>query len=189
VIPIFDAPPPDWLVRGIEKVLPAFAGIDLGGDCRPITDVKDAPFGANFAIRTEVQRAYLYDSRFGRVGPNDIRGEETILVRHMLEDGRQGQWLPSAIVQHIIPPERMTLDYIRRWYQGIGRTHAIMCLAGLGKTSPLWRAWARAMVREISYRVNQQCRPPRVWLHHMARASRRWGEFEQLREESQRRAA
>ncbi len=189
VVPFFDTPPPNWLVHGIQHIGPAFAAIDLGDQERPITHTKDSPFGANFVIRTETQRRYRYDVRLGRVGANEIRGEETAVVWRMLADGLHGVWAPSAPVLHVIPPQRMTLEYIRRFYLGIGRTTAIMSLVGVSKRSPVWRAWLRAITREIRYRMNRPWRSPAVWMHDMARASRRWGELELLREESRRRAA
>jgi len=49
------------------------------------------PFGANFAIRAEEQRRYLYNPCLGPKPNSSVRGEETTVIRTMLEEmGAQG---------------------------------------------------------------------------------------------------
>ena len=67
--PWFEVSPPHWLTSAWSRISEIYATRDVGGTPSPI-DAQFHPYGANFAIRTEVQRRFLYDPRLGRVGPS-----------------------------------------------------------------------------------------------------------------------
>ncbi|MEX2176557.1 MAG: glycosyltransferase [Pirellulaceae bacterium] len=119
--PWFAHPAPGWLADNWPLVSNAFATRDFGPETLEFTP--DAlPFGANFAIRTAAQRRFEYHTSLGRVGASEVRGEEIQLLVEMLAAGERGRWIPQARVQHYIPPERIGLDYLVRFYHGIGQT-------------------------------------------------------------------
>ena len=49
-----------------------------------------------------------------------ISGEESDVMARICQAGGFGIWLPTAAVEHWIDPERQTIDYVRRYYAGIG---------------------------------------------------------------------
>ncbi len=127
VEPWFESSPPEWLiemlkVRGIDG---AYAVRRLGdrivrfdsGNCR------EMPYGANFAIRTCIQKEYAFDARLGRIQKQTLSGEETTLLQRIIADGHYGSWVPTACVRHFIPQERLNRDFLRRFFIGLGRTN------------------------------------------------------------------
>ena len=89
VLPWFEGCPPQWLQEHWRQVECAFAVRDLGDESIPFSP-RVVPVGANFAVRTEVQRQYLYNPDLGYRPGSRMAGEETTLVRQMLADGLQG---------------------------------------------------------------------------------------------------
>jgi glycosyltransferase involved in cell wall biosynthesis len=122
VIPYYECPPPMWLKNGINIVADAFALRNLGNKPIPFTPYTEClPFGANYAIRLDIQKQYSYSPDLGRQ-PNNINllGEETQVINKILEKGNKSLWVPSAIVKHRIPANRQTLKYIYDYYIGKG---------------------------------------------------------------------
>jgi hypothetical protein len=129
ILPEFEGDPPTWLKRSwhlcdsafaARRIPPANASILLA-DNYP-------PYGANFALRTAVQRRFRYDSRLGaRPGTWMMSGEETAVMQAVLASGATGRWVRSAVVHHIMPPERQSVAYIRSYYEGAGRLSALKC--------------------------------------------------------------
>ena len=115
ILPEFEGHPPAWLKRSwhlcdsafaARRIPPANASILLA-DNYP-------PYGANFALRTAAQRRFRYDSRLGaRPGTWMMSGEETAVIQAVLASGATGRWVRSAVVHHIMPPERQSVGYIR----------------------------------------------------------------------------
>ena len=67
-----------------------------------------------------MQRRFPFDPDLGRQGDLLLSGEETDVMLRMLDAGFEGAWLPEARVRHFVPESRMTLDYVRRFYRGVG---------------------------------------------------------------------
>ncbi|HVY60714.1 MAG TPA: glycosyltransferase, partial [Planctomycetota bacterium] len=120
VEPWFAAEPPAWLRRAWPRVAHAYAARDPGPETRPI-EPHFAPFGVNLAVRASEQRRFLYDPALGPRPNSALRGEETSLVRAMLEAGVRGWWVPTARVRHYIPAERLTIGYLRGFFFGQGQ--------------------------------------------------------------------
>lgn len=119
--PAFTAPPPPWLRDNLDVLGSALALRDLGAEEKLITTAADLPFGANMAMRRALLPAAPFDPRLGRTGEALLSGEETALFAHLLAAGHYGVWLGNARVRHVIPARRMTVDYVRAYFQGIGR--------------------------------------------------------------------
>ena len=117
--PCFDTPLPSWVVAGWSHLKPVYVDCDYGARPRSI-DHTCLPYGANLMVRTAVQRRFPYRLDLGRIAAAQVRGEETDVVRRMLADGQHGYWVPAARVRHMNTGERLSLEYVRTYYEGIG---------------------------------------------------------------------
>lgn len=170
----FEEEPPAWLRESFDQVEGAYAVRRLGDD--PFRMDEDAlPYGANFAIRTDVQKANKYDTNLGRVGSSEVRGEETALAMRLMELGHVGYWNPYSKVRHFIPKERLTKDYLRRFFYGIGQTTVLMDPSRHISFVKRARYFASAAVSELSYQSRRFILPSRRRVRSMTRASFRWG--------------
>ena len=181
VTPVFEGAPPAWWAAALPHLTGLTAHRDLGPEpCALSIEGDRMPFGANFAVRTVEQRRHLYDPLLG-VGPGRRRlGEETQVVRGVLQDGGEGVWVPDAEVLHQIPAARMTVDYAGVYFRSIGETWAYLDAAGgenfMGpalspaarrfRGAPLWvwREWARFAVQ---YAIAKAFAGPDVWMQRL----------------------
>jgi glycosyltransferase involved in cell wall biosynthesis len=178
--PWFEIEPPKWLISNWKAVNGAYAFRDLGTEPFEF-DAQRLPYGANYALRTCVQREFLYNPRLGRVATGEIRGEETDVLHKLLAAGHRGAWVPTAKVEHFIPRDRLTIDYIRRFFHGIGQTEFIR---NRSQSAPATIAiWERpttlinALRAELRYRYYRTLRPKKSgrWVNSLVRSSRLWG--------------
>jgi len=119
--PSFDEEPPAWLLALMPFVGNTYGKIDLGPE-EVVIGEDVHPCGANFAVRSDVQRRYLFDGGLGRKGNELLMGEESVLLRQIQRDGHIGRWLPAAGLLHCIPPSLVTMDYLCRRFDASGRT-------------------------------------------------------------------
>ena len=141
VRPWFAVPPPAWLEQIWSRVASAYAMRDLGDRALRFDGGDHIPYGANFATRDKEQRCYLYDPQLGRKPGTNIVGEETTLLNTLLAQGYDGWWVPDAVVHHYIPPERMTVRHLRKYFFGSWETAAIIHGPWNGRTlfgKPCW---------------------------------------------------
>jgi glycosyltransferase involved in cell wall biosynthesis len=165
VDPWFTSPPPAWLQQVWPRVANAFAVIDLSATTMPLT-LKQVPFGANMAVRTDQLRAHPYDPALGLRPGSRMGGEETAVIRAILGKGGTGWWLPAARVRHYVGPERQTLSYLRSWYEGYGAflaTHVDKPDAAHLLGRPRW-LWRRAAITSLRYGMRRALRPPDGWI-------------------------
>jgi glucosyl-dolichyl phosphate glucuronosyltransferase len=178
ILPVWETPPPHWLTAMIAvdpSMFPALSLLDLG---REFTLKPDGIFfGVNMAIRRQV----LFDA--GGFNP-EIFGTrwlgdgETGLNRKLWKRGQLVGYVPDAVVYHSVPPERMTVPYLRRRQTNEGacdmyaRFHARMpSLVGLaGTVGAIVRESARDWAAEPLFRGRTDARALRVQL----RAVRAW---------------
>ena len=185
IAPWYEVDPPNWVAGAWDYISAAYAAREFD-DGEFLINMQTLPFGANWAIRTELQRQYRYDVRLGRVGPSDVRGEETAILQQMVEDGIQGRWIPQARLRHFIPEDRLTLDFLCRFFDGIGQTSALM--AGNEDLSPMRRrlrgAYYRAKIaiHTAKYHAYRHTAHPSRWVKALSRASRYRGKLSRLKE-------
>jgi glycosyltransferase involved in cell wall biosynthesis len=176
IVPTFEGTPPRWLRSALPNVGNAYAARDLGP--APVVLTRDTlPFGANFAVRTDEQRRYPFDPELGRRGTALLAGEEWAVLEAMIAGGASGRWVPGARVQHVIPVERQSVRYLRRYYVENGMSLALTRSASgeptlLGR--PRW-AWREAVLQELAYRARRAYANADVWSVHLRRASVAWG--------------
>lgn len=173
-LPWPERPPPDWIAASWEQLADVWAIRTLPPEPAPISRAR-LPVGANFAIRSDVQRRHLYDPRLGRRRDALVGGEETAVLRALLAEGNRGWWVPDARVRHWIPSERMTERHLRRVWLGNGSERA---LTRGGSPRSRLRLLARALRAEARYRVSRRTSEPARWLRDLERAQGRWGEWQ-----------
>ena len=171
--PRFESEPPRWLRENWKRCAGVFAVRSFGDDEFEFTE-RVLPFGANFAIRGELQRQLLYDARFGRVSDQSVRGYDEIdVLRQLLDAGHRGFSVPAATLKHFIPTSRMTIDYVRRFYEGQGETWV---LRGQSQ-EPVWKLAAQCLGHELGYACHRTFGQTQRWFDHVVKASRAKGQL------------
>lgn len=122
VLPVWGGPRPRWLPTTNGRLWAAIALLDYGP--QPIQFGTRVPLGVNLAIRREaLQRAGGFNRRIGRKAGTLLGQEvrEWCLRAHTA--GLNGFYVPDIVVHHLIPRERLTKGYFRRWFfwRGISR--------------------------------------------------------------------
>jgi glucosyl-dolichyl phosphate glucuronosyltransferase len=151
--PMFETKPPAWLASGWPHVSGIYAVRDLGDQPRTISEHRQLPYGANFAVRMDLQRRFRYDTRLGRRPDNYwLCGEELEVLTRLLEERRTGRWVPQAEVMHCICRERQTLGYVIRHAFGSGQSKELRQPSSarrllFGRPLSRWIAWLRAVAR------------------------------------------
>jgi glycosyltransferase involved in cell wall biosynthesis len=123
ILPVLEPPVTRWFLLHFEDLKPLMAHRDLGDTPMPLT-VRGGhlPFGANYAVRATEQRTHAYDPELG-VSPGRHRsGEESAVIKAILRAGHPGYWVPDAVVNHYIAPERQTENYVLSYYRGLGES-------------------------------------------------------------------
>jgi glycosyltransferase involved in cell wall biosynthesis len=138
----YEAGRPRWMSHYTEAL--AASAIDLGARVRPFPRGL-YPIGGNMAFRREVfERVGVFDTSLGRAGRSLLGGEEKEFFRRLAADagGNGGGiwWVPGAVVDHLIPPSRLTDEHFRRLSRMVGVTARVLSRGG--------GAYARALAAE-----------------------------------------
>jgi glycosyltransferase involved in cell wall biosynthesis len=176
VAPWFEGTPPEWLRKGWNEVGAAYGVRDFGQQMVPLTSSR-VPFGINYVVRADAQRRFHYDPMLGRRPGRAMGGEETPVIRAMLEDGLVGWWVPDARVRHFIPAGRQTLGFLRSQFRQFGEYEGWLLNGEEGPRLfglPRW-LWRQIFEEEAKYRVHRLVSGPEVWLAHLRRSSSAWG--------------
>ena len=127
VTPVFAAAPPSWLPPEFWWVV-GCSYVGLPTEAREVRN----PIGANMAFtRSVFEHVGGFREEIGRVGTIPLGCEETELSIRARADGFSIWYLPTAIVHHSVPAERLTLRYfLRRCYaEGLSKA-LVSALAG-----------------------------------------------------------
>jgi hypothetical protein len=170
--PLFEGVIPAWLERSWPLCSSAFAVREARQGDEPI-DRSYLPFGGNYAVRADAQRRVRYDARLGRKpGRWLIGGEEVAVLRQILRNGA-GRWVPAAVVEHVVPPERQTVAYLRAYFQGQGYFQEMRSSAGRDHTS--WREWLagvrQVVAAEVEFRRLRLRADPEQWVPALVAAA------------------
>ena len=172
ILPMFEDEPPDWLTAGLAAVETVYA-VRRPDTTAPFSGIGlDTPFGANFAIRTAVQRRFPYHPALGR-RPDDAHagGEEVAVIKAALAAGHTGRWVPDAIVDHLIDPARQTEEWIWSQCAAFGRMQA------RPRQPHSWRR-LRALRHHWKYLRARRKLPPAAWLPLFVKAAIAAGQSE-----------
>jgi glycosyltransferase involved in cell wall biosynthesis len=135
-LPIWSGKRPAWIpeVRSIHWAVIAL--LDYGPKPLPLDDY--VAIGVNMVFRREAfDRAGLWDNTIGRKA-GTLLGQE---VREWCSRARaanlKGFYSPDLVVHHVIPADRLTKKYFRKWFYWHGISRAILYKTkGLDMESP-----------------------------------------------------
>ena len=117
VKPEFETGKPSWMS---PFLMPLVAALDMGQGIKEFTG-KSFPVGANMSFRAEVfERFGLFNNDLGRKGNSLLGSEEKDFFNRLKKASVKIVYLPEAEVTHVIPPIRVTMEYIKRQAIGIG---------------------------------------------------------------------
>lgn len=109
---------PSWMSKWVE--MPIANPMDFGAEVRPFPRGR-VPGGGNMAFRRSGLAGYAgFDPLLGRVNGELIGGEENDLFERLLSGGETIWYVPDAVMWHIIPPSKLTVDYFRRLSRHVG---------------------------------------------------------------------
>ncbi|HET8654376.1 MAG TPA: glycosyltransferase [Longimicrobiaceae bacterium] len=166
VEPSLPARRPAWLAEAWPLVRTAYAVLDLGPELVAL-DHDRLPYGANMAFRLDAQRRFPYDPGLGHDAHGRIGGEETSVMRALLAAGAAGRWVPGARVEHVIPEERLSAEYLRAYYTGRGRR---LHLEGqVSRGLPFWVL--RMLAAETAYHFGRLTSSPDLWIRGLRASS------------------
>ena len=175
--PRFEPERPDWISENWSNLKGCFAERELGENPIELNRQK-LPYGANFGIRTSLQKQFLFDTDWGRQGDSVVGEDELQVMRRVLEAGHRGEWVPGAGVEHVIDAARATEGYIQRYFVGQGR-RIVIDGTGWGWSRPaLWCGWKW---EQFCYHwTRRKSHSPR-WVGHLIRSGLAEGQYLQKR--------
>ena len=124
VRPIWDAEPPSWLDLGQPQLLGPPGLFDYGPESFIFESRGKIAPGGNMAVRRSVfddVGGFAVD--LGRTGTSLLGQEQAEFFHRTRAAGITGIYVPSMIVFHHVPAERLTRRYFRRWWywRGVSR--------------------------------------------------------------------
>jgi glycosyltransferase involved in cell wall biosynthesis len=134
-LPQFETTPATWA----EEFFPLLALRDLGPEEKVSAGLRPpgaahnhypdfAPIGAGMAIRREASNAWLENQAAGKTALSDRRGRELTssgdndIVLCAMRAGWEAAYSPRLALKHLIPPGRLTPDYLARLNRGIQKS-------------------------------------------------------------------
>jgi glycosyltransferase involved in cell wall biosynthesis len=150
VLPLWAGVVPPWLPSRFEVLCGVIAVMDYGPE--PMKYGFRAPLGVNMAIRrAALDRVGEFDARIGRKSGTLLGQEVRDWCVRAHAAGVVGYYRPDIVVHHLIPPERLTKAYFRRWYYWRGVSRAMLYAhSGRDMEIPEQAAHDPASVRHIA---------------------------------------
>lgn len=126
VLPIWGGQRPEWLPDHGGRQWAVVALLDYGAE--PLEfDHRHVPLGVNLAFRREAfSRAGLWDNRVGRKAGTLLGQEVREWGLRARAAGLRGFYAPGMVLRHIIPEDRLTKQYFRRWFYWHGISRALL---------------------------------------------------------------
>jgi glycosyltransferase involved in cell wall biosynthesis len=129
--PEFEEPPPPWTRRYWGNLVVREFDNDVWSNLPRLSDTM--PCGAGLCVRREVALHYLrlYESgkrpfQFDRTGDSLLSGGDNDLAGCACDIGLGVGLIASLKLTHLIPPERLTEDYLARLSEGIHYSGALL---------------------------------------------------------------
>jgi glycosyltransferase involved in cell wall biosynthesis len=129
--PRFEEPPPRWSCRYWGNLCIREFEQDAWSNLPRLPDT--IPCGAGLCVRRDVARHYLdlHESgnrsfQFDRTGDSLLSGGDNDLAACACEIGLGVGLIASLKLTHLIPPERLTVDYLARLVEGIHYSSAML---------------------------------------------------------------
>lgn len=143
ITPLFESgEAPQWLCKWTYSWVSA---IDKGEKVM-LFEGNSFPIGANMGFRKScLEQCGNFNTELGRSKKNLMAGEEKDLFNRLKERSFPIYYFPDIQVEHVIPPQRTTQDYIVRMGQGVGMSERLRCLK-IGKKS-LWKRYFSELIK------------------------------------------
>lgn len=124
-------PPPELLTPQAQAIWGPLAIVDYGdtpSQYTPTSRGQRLPIGANLAVlRSVLVSIGGWRTDLGKVNNTLICGEDhEIFMRFRRRGCYAGYYDPDVVVRHLVPTERLTRRYFRRWFYWHGKTIALM---------------------------------------------------------------
>ncbi|MNO37738.1 Chondroitin synthase [compost metagenome] len=139
IAPIFESKRPEWLIKPFE--LP-YTIVDLGNRIKEYP-AHLHPCGANMAMRKLVFNISLFPLDLGRKGDSLLSGEESWLFGQIQKEGHSILYHPQMAVDHFVPANRLTEDWIMKRYYSQGISNAVKSEGMKGKLLLLGKTTAK----------------------------------------------
>ncbi len=111
---------PEWL---LDELTGPLIVQDLGPERKKWDQKNRHMVGANMAFHRSLFEKYgLFREELGRRGDELIGGEDRELFRRFFEANIPIFYEPKAVVHHKVESQRLTKEYVRKWFWDVGRT-------------------------------------------------------------------
>jgi len=125
VLPVWGAPRPEWLPNRGGRHWAVIALLDYGPE--PLELRSRAPLGVNMAFRRSAfEQAGLWDNSVGRKAGTLLGQEVREWGLRARTSGLRGFYWPKMSIHHVIPADRLTKRYFRRWFYWHGISRAML---------------------------------------------------------------
>jgi len=157
IMPHFAGIPPSWIR---PELYPSLGVYDLGDEPRRISNgrIEQYPFGGNISFRMALVRALKgFSTQMGLRGRSGLQQEETDLCYRIERAGGEVHYVPSAVVDHWISPERLRPEWFLARFRDYGRSNAMFELRnrGLHRALGLLRWYYRPYLMVAPYRPRE----------------------------------
>ncbi len=127
---------PRWFPSTTGQLWAVVALLDYGPSAVPFGN--RPPLGVNMAIRRDaLERVGGFDPRVGRKAGTLLGQEVREWCMRARAAGLVGFYVPDVVVQHLIPRDRLTKAYFRRWFYWRGISRAMLyAQSGLDMEKP-----------------------------------------------------
>ena len=124
-LPIWSGKLPDWLPNRGGKHWGVIALLDYGPE--PIEFGDKVPLGVNMVFRRQCfDRAGFWDNSIGRKAGTLLGQEVREWTQRARAAGLRGFYSADLVVHHVIPADRLTKKYFRKWFYWHGISRAIL---------------------------------------------------------------
>ncbi|HET7697249.1 MAG TPA: glycosyltransferase family 2 protein [Vicinamibacterales bacterium] len=158
-IPVWGAPPPEWIPA---EYMAALGAVDNGPHRRRFDrDFPGQLMGGNAIIRrSTLEQVGPYAEHLGPGAHARLFScEDEDMYLRLIERGARGEYLPGLVIYHYIPAVRLSREYYRRWcfWRGVSlglmdRRHPLRVTYLAGVPRFLWGRAARAALRLMAAR-------------------------------------
>ena len=129
--PEFEQPPPEWTRRYWGNLVVREFDQDVGSRSSRLTETM--PCGAGLCVRRAVAHQYLHLHDSGkrsmlldRVGNSLMSGGDNDLAACACDLGLGVGLIAALKLMHLIPPERLTVEYLTRLAEGIAHSSTVL---------------------------------------------------------------
>jgi GT2 family glycosyltransferase len=129
VLPRWRTRRPKWLPeKRMGWMWGVIALLDYGMERRTFGRGIGWPLGVNMAVRASAfaDPSLRWDNRYDRIGTT-LRGQgQREWCLRVRAAGGEGYYIPEMVVHHLVPGDRLTKSYFRRWSYWYGISRAIL---------------------------------------------------------------